>query len=131
MDEPDFDDDELINDYVEDDFEPDYTYDDEMVDEMIEQQEQASTQPSESVATAPPPIEGETTSGQVDNAIPHGDITANPVPAPRLEEEQQQRVEASDDEDEDTAVRNYISRHSGQNDLYTFDMYVTKWMIER
>jgi hypothetical protein len=113
-----FDEDDLINDYVD---EPSPEYDDVMLEEMMEGETSAAAaaaKPAESVTPTTPtlvPTSTETEENRTSNFLSSHDRG----------EDAMNEVESPPQAIEPTNVTEYISQQSRQHDIYKFERYVS------
>jgi hypothetical protein len=110
-----FDEDDLINDYV-DDFEPPPEYDDEMLQEMMggDTSAAANAKPAEAATPTTPTLVPTSTE-------PEENRTSNYLSSNDRGEDVMNEEESPPRATEPTNVTEYISRQSRQHDIYKFE----------
>ena len=114
-----FDDEDLINDYV-DDFEPSPEYDDDMLEEMMggETSAAANAKPAEAVTPTTPTLVPTSTETEEDR-------TCNFFSSNDRGEDAMNEEESPPHATEPTNVTEYISQQSRQHTIYKFERYVS------
>jgi hypothetical protein len=112
--EPDYDDDDLIEDYIEDSFEPPPGYDDEYLEEMMVENGEQSGETATGVSSG-------ATQTQANNSERNG--------ASDLIDSMMHQDEGEEYDDDEIAERSanatqaYAKRSEGKKNLYTFERY--------